>query len=217
MSYLIFDTETTGKPIDYKAPMSRVDNWPRVIQLAFNVYSESGELISAYSYLIKPDGWEVPKEKFWIDNGFTTEGNEASGIPIAQALTSFLNASIDCHTMVAHNMAFDYPILGAEMIRAKISSHNKLDRLCTMELGTDFCKLPGSYRGKYKWPNLTELHTKLFGTAFDGAHDAGSDVAACAKCFFGLKERGVIPVRPPAIATGEVINNTSVVIVEEIK
>lgn len=187
-NYLVFDTETTGKPKDYKAPMTDVDNWPRVIQLAFNVYSREGELNASHCHLIKPDGWVIPTEKFWIDNGFNTAINEAKGIPIAEALALFIEASLDCHTMVAHNMAFDYNILGAEMIRAQISSHNKLRRICTMETGTDLCRLPSPYGRGYKWPNLTELHTKLFGTGFDGAHDAAGDVAACAKCFFKMKE-----------------------------
>jgi hypothetical protein len=34
MNYLIFDTETTGTPKNYKAPMKDIENWPRVIQLA---------------------------------------------------------------------------------------------------------------------------------------------------------------------------------------
>jgi len=43
-----------------------------------------------------------------------------------------------------------------------------------------------------KWAKLIELHKKLFGVEFDGQHDAKYDVAACMKCFFELKERGII-------------------------
>ena len=31
--YLIFDTETTGLPRNFKAPITDTDNWPRVVQL----------------------------------------------------------------------------------------------------------------------------------------------------------------------------------------
>jgi hypothetical protein len=60
-----------------------------------------------------------------------------------------------------------------------------------MELSTEILKLPNP-RGGYKWPNLTELHTYLFGKGFDGAHDAMADVKACANCFFELKKRKLI-------------------------
>lgn len=32
--FLIFDTETTGLPADYKAPLTNFENWPRLVQLA---------------------------------------------------------------------------------------------------------------------------------------------------------------------------------------
>jgi hypothetical protein len=33
--YLFFDTETTGLPKSWKAPVTDVNNWPRLVQLAF--------------------------------------------------------------------------------------------------------------------------------------------------------------------------------------
>ena len=39
---------------------------------------------------------------------------------------------------------------------------------------------------------MMELHEKLFGVAFDDAHDALADVAALSKCFFKLQEIGVL-------------------------
>ena len=41
-------------------------------------------------------------------------------------------------------------------------------------------------------PTLVELHQKLFGKDFGDAHDASYDVAATARCFFGLMHAGVI-------------------------
>lgn len=32
--YLFFDTETTGLPKNWKAPVSDLNNWPRLVQLA---------------------------------------------------------------------------------------------------------------------------------------------------------------------------------------
>jgi len=45
MNYLIFDTETTGLPRNYKAPVTDGDNWPRLVQLAFLEYNSDAELV----------------------------------------------------------------------------------------------------------------------------------------------------------------------------
>ena len=38
MSYLFFDTETTGLPLRWNAPITDIANWPRLVQLAWIVY-----------------------------------------------------------------------------------------------------------------------------------------------------------------------------------
>lgn len=187
---IFWDTETTGLPVNWKAPMTSLENWPRIIQLAWGVYTPLGELVSERCVLIRPDGWEIPNEHFWIENGFTTDGNQAKGIPMKNALLLFIKDMEKCQALVAHNEAFDYPVTGAEMIRYGMRSKVKLPRLCTMQASIDYCKLPGQYGWKY--PKLEELHFILFGTNMEGAHDAGSDTRACAKCFFKLRELGLI-------------------------
>ncbi|MCW5912922.1 MAG: DNA polymerase III subunit alpha, partial [Cyclobacteriaceae bacterium] len=52
--------------------------------------------------------------------------------------------------------------------------------------------LPGGPGGKLKMPRLSELHEKLFGKSFEDAHDASYDVAATARCFFGLLQKRVV-------------------------
>ena len=69
--YLFFDTETTGLPANWKAPVTDVDNWPRVTQLAWQVYDEDGKLIRERCELIKPDGWVIPDEEFFIENNMS--------------------------------------------------------------------------------------------------------------------------------------------------
>ena len=184
MKYLFFDTETTGVPKDYKAPMTDLENWPRIIQLAYIVCDSSGGVLEEFCELIKPDGWVVPNEKFWIDNGYSTEKNAAFGVPVNKALNQFINAHSQCDLMVAHNINFDYNVVGAEMIRAGLKSTKRLPQYCTMLNSVDVCKLDGKYG--YKWPRLQELHKHFFNTEFEDAHDALADVRATAKCFFEL-------------------------------
>lgn len=182
---LFFDTETNGKPKDYKASMRDLDNWPRVIQLAWAVYSDTGDKLDSACNLITPDGWTIPNELFWIENGYNTEKNEIEGIPMWRALEVFAKAARDCRAIVAHNIQFDYNVLGAEMLRYEVSVGRKMEQYCTMEHGTNICKLPG-YRGQYKWPSLAELHQHLLGEGFENAHDAMADVEACARCYFKM-------------------------------
>ena len=37
-TFVAFDTETTGLPKEYDAPYTDIDNWPRLVQLAWIVY-----------------------------------------------------------------------------------------------------------------------------------------------------------------------------------
>ena len=63
-------------------------------------------------------------------------------------------------------------------------------KLCTIKSLTNNHKIPGLYG--YKWPTLSELHIKLFGVDFEDAHDALVDISITEKCFWELRNRGVI-------------------------
>jgi DNA polymerase III epsilon subunit-like protein len=191
--FLFFDTETTGTPKNYKASPAELDNWPRVIQLAWALFDEKQRMISAQCDLIKPSGWVMPTEKFWVDNGFTHDNNAKNGILIRAALQQFLSAMDQAPYLIAHNIDFDTPIVQAEMIRASLRTENRPTRICTMKIGTNVCRIPN--RGGFKWPKLIELHTHLFNEGFEGAHDALADVKACARCFFKMLDLGHIKLQ----------------------
>lgn len=191
MRYLFFDTETNGLPIRMNADHGDTDNWPRVIQLAWVMTNEEGVIISQACDLIKPDGWTIPVEKFWLENGYSTHTNTMNGIPAQAALAKFIDVVNQSDVLIAHNLDFDRPIVGCEMYRYDmlntIQEKGERPSYCTMKTTTDLCKIPGK-KGGYKWPRLEELHTFLFGVSFDGAHDALEDVRATVRCFFELKK-----------------------------
>lgn len=191
--FLVFDTETNGKAKNFNAPVTNLDNWPRIAQLGWQLYDQKQNLLNEGSVLIQPDGWVIPKEKFFIDNNMSTERCQEFGIPISQALDKLLFDVTKADYLIAHNMNFDINVLGAELIRAKKEMPKKIAQVCTMESSTNYCKIAGPYG--YKWPTLTELHTKLFSKGFEGAHDALDDVKACAKSFFELVKRNVIVLK----------------------
>lgn len=200
--YLFFDTETNGKAKNFNAPVQDVNNWPRITQIGWQLYDKNEKLISEGSHLIKPDGWTIPtveeleaigekNPNFFVENNMSTERCEEFGIPLAEAIDKLLADLNKADYMIAHNMQFDINVLGAELIRLNKVPNKTTKKVCTMKESTSYCKLPG-FRGQYKWPTLTELHVKLFGEEFKGAHDALDDVKACARSFFELKKKGQI-------------------------
>jgi DNA polymerase III epsilon subunit-like protein len=190
--YIVFDTETTGLPRNYSAPAEDVDNWPRIIQISWALFDESGNQVKRICKLIKPEGWEIPKEEFWIKNGYSTEKSLAEGVPLKEVLEEFVQDRLASHYAIAHNLSFDAKIIRAEMIRAGLNIEFTAKKVCTMQKSTSYCQIPKASGRGAKWPTLTELHNKLFQTDFEGAHDAGADVDACAKCFFELIRLNVI-------------------------
>ena len=50
--YLIFDTETTGLPRNYNAPLSDSANWPRAVQIAWQLHDAQGTLVEHKDFLI---------------------------------------------------------------------------------------------------------------------------------------------------------------------
>jgi hypothetical protein len=66
----------------------------------------------------------------------------------------------------------------------------KLKRICTMKSTTEFCGI--ETRHGYKYPKLEELYNKLFDEDIDRQHDAKDDVFITAKCFWRLKDLGLM-------------------------
>jgi DNA polymerase III epsilon subunit-like protein len=190
--YLVFDTETTGLPRNWNAPVTDLNNWPRVVQLAWQYYDQQGNLLAEANRIIKPVGFIIPPEASMV-HGITTDLALRDGIDLKEALLEFADVLSVTKGLVAHNISFDERVMSAEFIRTDLPRElfSQPRKLCTMEWSTEYCQLPGGPRG-FKYPNLNQLHQKLFNEGFDGAHDAMNDVRACARCFFEMQKRGII-------------------------
>lgn len=191
--YLIFDTETTGVPHNKTAPITDLDNWPRLVQLAWQLHDSKGKLISQHNYIVKPDGFDIPYKAEQI-HGISTKRALEEGRDLVQVLSTFVQDLTKTSQLVGHNIEFDINIIGAEFIRSSFAPEQFLNlaRLDTGIAGTEFCNLSGGIGGRLKMPRLIELHEKLFNKGFGDAHDAAYDVAATARCFFGLLTNRVI-------------------------
>lgn len=188
--YLFFDTETTGLPQNYQAPLDDFLNWPRLVQIAWSFYDARGNHWESYSYIIKPLGFVIPPEATKIHR-ISQECAILEGVDLKKALTHFLEDVKKASHLIAHNIDFDEKIIGAEFLRKNI--YNPIEekqKICTMHSTVDFCAIKSKYGNK--WPKLAELHYKLFDCDFEDAHDAETDIRITAKCFWELKKRKII-------------------------
>ena len=184
MRYLIVDTETDGLPERFESGASRVDNWPRVVQLAFMLMDTRKRKLSEVDLLVRPEGFEVPEESTKV-HGITHDQAMAEGVSIQEALMVFQSfLAMRPLTLVAHNLPFDGNVLAAEGKRAGIALDfkNGLETADTMKLAQAHFKLRTR-------PTLTNTYKKLFNKTFDGAHNALVDVKACADVLFALKQQ----------------------------
>jgi DNA polymerase III epsilon subunit-like protein len=189
--YIFFDTETTGLPRDWNAPISDLDNWPRLVQLAWSRYDGSGNQISSNDFIIKPEGFTIPRFSTAVHR-ISTEKAEKEGVDLGGVLKKFSHDVLSTKFLIAHNMDFDVKIMGAEFLRKKVENNiSSIPKICTMKETVNFCQIEGGPRG-YKWPTLSELYYKIFHKKIEGAHDASIDIDACAECFFYLKKKKII-------------------------
>lgn len=190
--YLIFDTETTGLPKNYKAPITDTDNWPRCVQIAWQLHDKWGNLIENQDFIITPDDFTIPFESEKI-HGISTQLAQEKGRPLSEVLGLFNEVIEKTKFVVGQNLDFDLKVMGSEFYRMGIATalNDKpaLDT-CT-ETTAQLCQLPGGRGGKFKYPKLTELHEHLFEVSFLEAHNAAADVEATSRCFLELIRRNV--------------------------
>lgn len=199
MRILFFDTETSGLPHVRKAPIELVENWPRIVQIAWQVLDftkeDSPQLVKQVSYILRPDydTWDAKSESI---HGISRERAETEGKIGKDVLREWVEDSRDS-VVVAHNLAFDKPVLLAECIRSGFGKDCwPVREYCTMANSTSLLKLPSKYpkpHDPYKYPTLKELVTFLFGSSENIAfHTAGGDVECLVRCFRELLRRRVV-------------------------
>ena len=188
--FLIFDTETTGLPKQWNAPITNTENWPRCVQIAWQLHDDMGRCLEHQDYLIRPDGFNVPYDAEKI-HGISTELASEQGVSLLEVLELFNIALSKAKFVVGQNVSFDLNIMGCEFHRLNLVSN--LNQLPVLDTCTEktamMCQIPGGRGGKFKLPTLTELHKFLFDKPFGEAHNATADVEATTRCFLELIRR----------------------------
>jgi DNA polymerase III epsilon subunit-like protein len=215
---LLLDTETNGLPKNRYAPPSTPNNWPAILQLSWATYMLSPDGRTLTQESVRDLGLALPADEPWNPDAAAVHGiSEAearSGTPVREGLLELQTALHTANVVVAHNLAFDKPILRAAAHRVGIRDFwpsrglGGIQELCTMEGTRDLLRLPSSHEKATRWkaPRLNELHTWLFGYPFDisGAtlHSSASDVQCLASCLTALLHRGLLPSLSDRAMTG---------------
>lgn len=194
---LFFDTETSDF-IKKSLPANDPEQaW--TVQIGAILATQQTEL-GQMNVIIKANGRSMNYYAQEV-HGITVERADLEGIEELDAAEQFGKLLRQADLIVCHNFAFDWGYVYQMMERnldglsdeARSAFYLDLPNHCTMK-DKAVVKLCGlrNKAGKPKWPKLIELHEHLFGTGFDGAHDAYADISATKRCFFELVSRGII-------------------------
>jgi DNA polymerase-3 subunit alpha len=208
MKVLIFDTETTGLPKTKIICQETLSNWPHIVQFSFAVYdTDTNNINSTSDYIVRmQDNIQIPEDSSKI-HGITNEISREKGTSIEYVLQQFFNQLSEVDMLVGHNVSFDINICTVELMRTiyKESSTNEVVSnaksylyllanykkiYCTMQESIDLCaikRLNRSGEEYNKFPTLSELHEKLFGTTPKNLHNSLIDILITLRCFMQLK------------------------------
>lgn len=190
---LFYDTETTGlwrEDLPFDDPSQ-----PRLCQIGLQLYDANWTRTGILTALIKPEGWSIEPEAE-KHHGISVARCARHGVPLVAALAVLQAFAASSRQIIAHNNEFDRKVVKAELARLASDglwwARKAPSFVCTMELSTPVCQLPGEYG--FKYPSLEEAHRYLYpGEEFSTRHEAESDVEAVVRVFRGLLERGVVP------------------------
>jgi DNA polymerase III epsilon subunit-like protein len=175
MKVCIFDTETTGLPVNksiagWRAP----NNWPHLVSISWAILDgDTNKVEKKVSYIIYPHDWVIPKEASDIHR-ITQEIALERGYYLENVMEEFLSEKYD--VLVAHNMDFDRNVLFStlrwDMNRKECNVFGNV--FCTMAFSRNLCKIPSEYYDGYKAPKLSELYRYVFGREPDSSQLHGS-------------------------------------------
>jgi DNA polymerase III epsilon subunit-like protein len=216
---LLLDTETNGLPKNRYAPISEAGVWPAILQISWANFTVTGKTMTAGP--IRDIGIALDASIVWNTDAAKIHGiseiEARQGLHPQEAFSALAAALREVDVVVAHNLAFDKPVIRAaayaEWIRGGPPElrdvwPRDIREFCTMTATRDIVCIPSPYygapgsanpTGKFKVPRLNELYAWLFGHVYDisGAvlHTSSSDTHCLGQCLSELLRRGIIIVK----------------------
>ena len=206
MRVLIFDTETTGLPKSRSINPDSLHLWPHIVQFSYIIYDVTDNDICVIedNIISVADDVEISQESAAI-HGITNEISKSGGVDLNQVLSGFFGALKNVDILVGHNISFDINVVVVELLRIIYNQSNTVpaDELlsyktylhmlnnyqnihCTMQNSIDMCgiKVMGKNGREYnKFPKLSELHQKLFGSVPNNLHNSLNDILITLRCY----------------------------------
>ena len=185
---LFIDTEASGLPKKWNAPITKINNWPFSVQISWLIYNCQGQLIKQENHFIKDNDFKITPAAQQI-HGFTPEYLNCNGEPRAEVMQLLANDMIKYQPLlIGHFMELDYHVISADFFRSGIENPAvKLQTFCTM-LATKYL----IHHPQNKYLRLGDLYQLLFNAPLQHQHNALNDVTATAESFFELWKRGEI-------------------------
>jgi DNA polymerase III epsilon subunit-like protein len=190
MAYLVFDTETTGLPLersrmsgmrffDYKQTI-KFDT-SRIVSIAWIVLDDDFVEVSKYYQIIRPT-FEIPQSSINI-HGISQLKALEEGVEFEDMVKS-LSDTLDEYPLIkviiAHNIEFDINVLKSELFRNNhedlIERLSTIKELCTMQAGKLVVQ-------NVRFVRLAALYNACTNSVLENAHDALADTRGCAACF----------------------------------
>ncbi|WP_258099235.1 3'-5' exonuclease [Marinoscillum pacificum] len=187
--YLLFlDTETSGIPTSLHAPITDLDNWPFVLQIAWLIYTPGGKLVKKENLFIYEEDIYIKQSSERI-HGITREELKAKGLDRKSVMKAFASDLRQYKPMIiGHFVEFDSKMVQVAFFRSGLKNIiSPLKHFCTMLPTKAYARLPHN-----TYPKLEDLYFGLFKEKLEDTHNALNDAEATAKCFFSLKDKGEI-------------------------
>ncbi|MCB9191544.1 MAG: 3'-5' exonuclease [Flavobacteriales bacterium] len=117
MSVVFLDTETNGLPINWDAPATDTDNWPRLVQIAWIVCDSKLNVVDHYSTTVFPEfGVEIPDSSVKV-HGISERRACFRGTGRHHVLWKFVSVMEKAEYIIGHNIDFDLNVIRAEIER----------------------------------------------------------------------------------------------------
>ncbi|MGI4728959.1 MAG: 3'-5' exonuclease [Janthinobacterium lividum] len=185
---LFIDTEASGLPKKWNAPINKTRNWPFSVQISWLIYDPQGRLIKQEDHLISDNDFKIEPAAQQI-HGFTPEYLKCHGEPRFKVMQLLANDMLEYQPLlVGHFMELDYRVISADFFRSGVQNPAlNLKTFCTM-LATKYL----IYHPQNKYLRLGDLYQMLFNAPLQHQHNALNDATATAESFFELWKRGEI-------------------------
>ena len=210
---VLLDTETNGLPKNKFAPVSTAGAWPAILQISWLVYEIKGRTMTKIGG--QDVGIALDPTVPWDAGAAAIHGiSEAEarfGTPVREAMAALQPELATANVIIAHNLAFDKPVICAAAYGAGIRDFwpSGKQEFCTMVATRNLVCIPSPSHAPggdpkkraihaFKAPRLNELYAWLYGHVYDisGAtlHSAKSDTHCLSQCLAGLLRKGHIAV-----------------------